>query len=113
MEEVKESKGFAIASLVLGIIGLLCCCFGWIGMIFQVLALVFGIIVLVKKKAGRGMAIAGIICGGIGLVVAIIFTVVGASMANSLVNDSGLYTFNGYTTNDPVDLIQHIIESAQ
>ena len=65
-------SGFAIASLVLGILSLVCCCFWYVSGIFAVLGLAFSIIVLVKHKPGRGMAIAGLICSAIGLIIAVI-----------------------------------------
>ena len=65
-------SGFAIASLVLGILSLVCCCFWYVSGIFAVIGLAFSIIVLVKHKPGRGMAIAGLICSAIGLIIAVI-----------------------------------------
>lgn len=46
-------SGFAIASLVLGILSLVCCCFWYVAGIFAVLGLAFSIIVLVKHKPGE------------------------------------------------------------
>ncbi|MBP0968362.1 MAG: DUF4190 domain-containing protein [Oscillospiraceae bacterium] len=57
----EKKSGFAIASLVLGILSLIgfCCC--GITVITAPLALIFGIISLAKKRSGTGMAIAGIV----------------------------------------------------
>ena len=69
-----EKKGLAIASLVLGIVGLF-----FFGLILGPLAIVFGIISLNKVKkqpkvyAGKGMAIAGIVIGAIALVWSIVW----------------------------------------
>ncbi len=69
-----ETSGFAVASLVLGILGLI---LGWIpffGWIMVLLALVFGIIGLIKSKKsgkGKGMAIAGIILSIVSMVIGI------------------------------------------
>jgi len=57
-----QSSGFAIASLVLGIIGMLC-----FPIVCSTLAVVFGSISLNKKEPARGMAIAGLVLGIIGL----------------------------------------------
>lgn len=65
-----KAGGLAIASLVLGILSLLCCCIG-IGVLFGLLAIIFAIISLVKKK-GTGFCVAGIITGAIGLIFGII-----------------------------------------
>ena len=69
VEASGASNGFCVASLVLGIIGLPAFCTH----VAPILALVFGVIGYsqVSKSGGegggRGMAIAGMICGGIGV----------------------------------------------
>lgn len=66
-----NSKGMAIASLVMGIISLVCC-----GSIFAILGIIFGAVSLSRKKQHNGMAIAGLIISCIAFVlwlVAIIF----------------------------------------
>jgi hypothetical protein len=76
--EMTEKKGFAIASLVCGLLFWL----GFPGFILSILAIVFGIIQLknIKKTpgqyGGRGMAIAGLILGIIGIVVFLVLTLV-------------------------------------
>jgi uncharacterized C2H2 Zn-finger protein len=67
LEASGASNGFCVASLVLGILGIpfFCSVIPWI------LALVFGIVGLMQVSksesgGGRGMAIAGIICGVVG-----------------------------------------------
>lgn len=70
MDAPKESKGLSIASMVLGILSTTCCC-GGIGVLMGLAAIIMGAVG--KKKGGRGMAIAGIVCGSIGLVVSIIY----------------------------------------
>ena len=79
----KSSKVFAIISLVCGILGLLCSCCGWIGILVAVAGVVLGIISLNKEDA-RGMAIAGIVCGGIGLLIAVIVLILAASAGAAL-----------------------------
>lgn len=61
-------KGYSIAALVLGIIGIVCCCSYIIGGTCAVLALVFSIIS--RKQSGHfdGMALSGLILAIIGLV---------------------------------------------
>lgn len=70
------SMGFAITSMVLGIVAILMmCCVSsfWLKTIVGVLGLVFGIVSLQNKNnSGKGMAIAGIVCSGIALVVYVI-----------------------------------------
>ncbi|MEM1354839.1 MAG: DUF4190 domain-containing protein [Planctomycetota bacterium] len=71
--------GMAITSMVLGIcsLPLLCCCF--VGPVLSIMGLIFGIIALKQlpdtpqAKGPRGMAIAGIICSSIGLLLGIAY----------------------------------------
>lgn len=79
-----QSNGLAVASLVLGILSIL---FAWIpiiGLIAWILAplgLVFGLVAL-GKPVGKGMAIAGSICSGVGLLICLLW-VIGLGMAAS------------------------------
>lgn len=65
-----DSNGFGVASLVLGIMTLLlfCMCISWIT---GLLAIIFGIVQLVKSRK-KGLAIGGIITGAIGLLLSIL-----------------------------------------
>lgn len=62
----EEGKGFAIAGMVCGIISLFC-----FGFILGILGVVFGSIAKSKGYKG-GMATAGVVCGAIGIVGAIL-----------------------------------------
>ena len=75
----EEPAGFAIASLVLGIISLVLSC-TMINIITGILALVFGIVHMVKYQSRKGMAIAGIVLGIISIVIMIILIVVGVAV---------------------------------
>lgn len=77
-------KVFAIISLVCGILSVLCSCCGRWTLMVAVAAVVLGIISLVKHESGKGMAIAGIACGGVGLIVCIVVIVVGAAALSSV-----------------------------
>lgn len=92
-ESLKEDngyKGVAIASLICGIVALLCCpiscvsCCGGFNILVAIAAVVLGIIALVKKFTGKGLAIAGIVCGGIAVVGIIIMLITGASSASAM-----------------------------
>ena len=63
--------GIAIASMVCGILSIPCCCLWVFSALLGVAAVVLGIITFSQKYDGRGMAIAGIITGGIGLILAL------------------------------------------
>ena len=70
-QQQNGTSGFCIASLVLGILSVFTICCGYFGLICPVLAIIFGIIGI--KRSGRGMAIAGIACAVLALIVCIIF----------------------------------------
>jgi hypothetical protein len=69
---IAPSNGFAVASMVLGIIALLFFWMPFLGWLPVVLGLVLGIVAL-NRPFGRGMAIAGIACSGVALAVKLIF----------------------------------------
>lgn len=83
--EIQGSSAFAIVSLVLSILSLvLCCCMGF-NFILAVPAVIFGIISLVKKRRGKGMAIAGIIISAISiLLTSMILAVYGPVFNNTI-----------------------------
>ncbi len=69
-------NGLAIASMVTGICSLvLSCCAGTLSFILAIVSCVLGIYVIVKHKGSRAMAIAGIACSGVAILVAVISTV--------------------------------------
>ena len=77
----QQTNGFAVASLVLGII--------WIYWVGSILALVFGYIAKRQidgsegRQSGRGLAIAGIVLGWVGVgVLAIIAVIIVAAVAS-------------------------------
>jgi len=70
----RNGNGFAIASLVLGILSLCGSWVFWCGGLMSVIGIVLGTLGLNSK--GKGMAIAGIILSALGLIIAIILRVV-------------------------------------
>lgn len=72
-ESTGESKTLAIVSMVCGIAGLVfsficgCCGFGWLGTIVGIAGVIIGVMCKMKNLPGQGMAIAGIITGGISI----------------------------------------------
>ena len=75
LEASGTSNGWCVASLVLGIIGIPTGC----TIVPPLLAVIFGIIGLNQvgksgtEGTGKGMAIAGLICGGVGLLWGVYF----------------------------------------
>ena len=76
-------KGAGIASLICGIIALVGCCGAWyVGIPCGIAAVICGIIQC-KKKQSKGLAIAGIICGAIGIVLSIVILIAVVVLMNS------------------------------
>ena len=77
--------GLAIASMVLGIVGLVTFCIWFITIPCSLLAIILGTVAMRKIKShklkGQGMAIAGLVCGIIAMVVwVLIFGVAAAAL---------------------------------
>lgn len=82
----KPGTGFAVASLVTGIIALIVSITIVGGLLFGLVALVLGIVALGRAKrggGGRGMAITGIVLGVLGALVAIGLIVAAVLFATS------------------------------
>ena len=73
-ETVEPGVGFGIASLVLGIISLVLFC-SCINIPFAILAIIFGIIQLVRGS-GKGLAIGGLITSILSIIALVVFWVV-------------------------------------
>lgn len=72
-QPTQSTNGFATAGFVCGIISFICCC----GCPFNVLGLIFSIIALaqinsqVQKQAGWDLAVAGLICSVVSLLISL------------------------------------------
>jgi 4-amino-4-deoxy-L-arabinose transferase-like glycosyltransferase len=67
-----QSNGMAIASLIMGILGvILGCCLWYFTIPLAIAGLVLGIIVIKKKKGGRNLAIVGIILCSLSIILGI------------------------------------------
>lgn len=84
----------SVTSLVLGLVSLvLCCCCPYLYLL-AIASIVFGIISLVQKMRGKGMAIAGIIVSAVVLIIALILNIIFGSIAKDfmkLSEDPGHY----------------------
>jgi hypothetical protein len=83
-----EAAGTGVAALVLGIVGLVfslvsvpVICLWAVALPCDILGVVLGGVGRRRRTAGRGMALAGIICGGIGILIFLAEVVVVISMA--------------------------------
>ncbi|WP_027342543.1 DUF4190 domain-containing protein [Hamadaea tsunoensis] len=98
MADPNKNNGLAIGSMATGIGSiLLACCCGVLGLLAGVVAVVLGIIankqISERGGQGKGMALAGIITGGVGILIAlalIIWALSGGqqSLINDIVNSS-------------------------
>ncbi|MDE5855003.1 MAG: DUF4190 domain-containing protein, partial [Ruminococcus sp.] len=72
-QQPKKPLWAAIVSFVLSIVNVVaCCCMTYV---FAPLSIIFGIVSLAKKWAGKGLAVAGIVISSITLVIAIVSSV--------------------------------------
>ena len=78
MDEVKKGGGKAIASLVLGLVGLFAWLLPVLGLPITIVGLIMG--VLGMKSDNRGMAVAGVVLNIIFLLACIINASIGAYM---------------------------------
>lgn len=82
-----ESKGMAIASMVLGIVSIvLVCCTYFLSIPCAIVGLVLGI--MQNKTHGKnGMATAGIVCSIVSIVLSIIFIIINALYTAPLLSE--------------------------
>lgn len=68
-----QSNGMAIASMIMGILGvLLGCCLWYFTIPLAIAGLVLGIVVIKKKKGGRNLAIVGIVLCSLSIIIGIV-----------------------------------------
>lgn len=102
---VRPRTGLAVTALVLGILAAVGCAIPVLNIgsiVLGVVALALGIVSLVKRRPGKGMAIAGVVLSVVAIVGAIIANVVAAAVVTSVdqaVTDAG----NGYSEVAPED----------
>ncbi len=71
--------GCSIASMVCGIVSLVCCCFWYFSVLLAIAAIVLGIVSIKNEYEGKGMAIAGLITGGITIFALIVLLILGGA----------------------------------
>jgi hypothetical protein len=67
----KESSGFSLAAMILGIFSVVCCCLTPVSLICAILAIVFSIFGRRQHGFFNGMAMAGLVCGIIAFVLGV------------------------------------------
>lgn len=81
-----QSKGLAVASMVIGIVAIVLSfipVIGFISFILGPIAVILGIVAIVKKR-GKGQAIAGIITGALGFIIVLIGTLLFGALVSSV-----------------------------
>lgn len=72
----RKPMGLAVASLVLGLV---CMVFGWcflpVGIICALVGFILGLVSIIKRDDGRGMAVAGVILSAIFIALSVIFII--------------------------------------
>ncbi len=68
--------GFSIAGLVFGILSIIACVFSFLDFIFCTFGITFSLLGIGQEnKSGKGMAIAGLACSGVGVVLSVLITI--------------------------------------
>lgn len=81
----KKGVGFAVTSMVCGIVSLvLSCCVPYVPFILALIGVVLGGVSLYGRRGGKGMAIAGLVTSIISLVPAVFMIIVGASVIGTM-----------------------------
>ena len=92
-----NGKGFAIGSLVCGIVGIITCAVPALAIVLGILAIIFGNLAKKKLPDGQaGMATAGFICGIVAIVVAVIVMIVVAVMFAAVATGLSYYDWMYY-----------------
>ncbi len=104
----QRHRGLAIASVVLGMISCFCCIGTGFGVIPAILAVVFAIISLVGGgNRVRHLAWAGLITGGVGLILNVVIIVYVAFMINwGSMTLENLSTIENVDPNNTTEMIQ-------
>jgi len=101
-----KTNGMAVTALVLGIISLITFWAIWVSIITGILAIIFGAVGVNLAKtigAGKGMAMAGLVMGIIGVILAILWVLVITAWLAAIFGGAGwgiqkmLETFSQYT----------------
>lgn len=79
----QPGNGMGVGGFVTGLLGLIFCWFPWLGIVLSIIGVALGGVGLSqgkKRGAPTGLAIAGLVCGIIGLAVSLVFIIAVASV---------------------------------
>ena len=95
----EQLSGLTITAMTVGIVALVVAAipiFGFVSFVLGPLAIILGIVGLVKKRPKKGFSITGIITGGLALLLCILYLVIGIALAGVFGNatgQTGTYTY--------------------
>lgn len=95
----KKSNGMAIASMLCGIASLLICCCAGLSPLLGGLAILFALLSRKDDDRFSGMALTGLICGGIGVVLGILLLVAAVNGTLEEWSNSYMYEFEDEFSN--------------
>ncbi|WP_337060137.1 DUF4190 domain-containing protein [Kineococcus sp. G2] len=88
----KPRNGAGLASLILGIVGLLLCWFLGIGIVPGIIGLILGIVGMKRAKRGeatnRGVAIAGVVTSVLAVLASAVFLAITIALGNFIADNS-------------------------
>jgi len=82
-----QGNGMAVTAMVLGILAIILCWVPFLNWLLALLAIIFGAIgisVANKRQSGKGMAIAGLVCGAIGAIIGILLVLLVFTAARAM-----------------------------
>ena len=98
LDNSPNNRIYAVASLVCGILSILCCCLDWIAAVIGVGAIVLFALDRYFNKKSDGLAIAGLVCGIVGIILIALAYVVALALVDymqspefqSIMNEAGV-----------------------
>lgn len=91
--QYQGNAGFAIASMVLGILSLVLCCIAYLSLVLGIIGIVLAVISLRKQAPGKGMAIAGLVCSLISVSLFLVFLIFGPAITSALMDSIHLSAY--------------------
>lgn len=82
-EQPSGNRGMAIGALVVGIFAILCCCCNYLSIVLGIVGILLAVFSKPKNGNFEGVAMGGLICSIVGLVLGLILTIVGVVNMNS------------------------------